>query len=115
MKLSVFLEDRAGLTGRKLDLALKACDEHVVESVHDLQKMLNDKEAFKETFPQTTIRLEISNALTQMPAEDTQDQISSRARATKLDDATQANPSTKPSTDVAATAEAGQDLPEGKR
>ena len=112
MKLSVFLEDRAGLTGRKLDLALKACDEHVVESVHDLQKMLNDKEAFKETFPQTTIRLEISNALTQMPAED---RISTRARATKLDDATQANPSTKPSTDVAATAEAGQDLPEGKR
>ena len=76
--------------------------------------MLNDKEALKETFPQTTIRLEIANALTQMPAEDIEDQISSRARATKLDDATQTKPSTKPSTDVAARAEAGG-LPEGKR
>ena len=39
MKLSVFLEDRAGLTGRKLEAALKACDENFVETIQELHEL----------------------------------------------------------------------------
>ena len=59
MQLSEWLEHRAGLSGRKLDGALKMCDLNYVDNVSDLRELVEDeesKELFEKTFPQSMIR-----------------------------------------------------------
>ena len=52
MKLSNFLE-KAGLNGKKLEVAMKACDDNMLETVQELREL--DKEHLEKVFPQAII------------------------------------------------------------
>ena len=58
MKLVDWLKDRAGLTGKKLQGAFKLCADNWIETVSDLRELADEdnKEQFKEAFPQALLR-----------------------------------------------------------
>ena len=64
MTLESWLQSRAGLAGKKLQLAVKAVEDNCVESVSELRLLAKDETQFKETFPQSMIRTVILAALT---------------------------------------------------
>ena len=65
MKLAEWLEHRAGLKGKKLEVALSVCDANMVETGGELRELADDsnKEQFNMTFPQSMIRTAILKAL----------------------------------------------------
>ena len=66
------LEDwltRAGLTGKKLEQAVKGCDTNTVETIADLVELTEDKELFKDVIPQGMVRSAILKALKGGPQE----------------------------------------------
>ena len=52
-----------GLKGRALEIAVKSCEENLVDGLSVLASLEQDKENFKEAFPQAVIRSAISKAL----------------------------------------------------
>ena len=60
MDLRSWLERKAGLSGRPLQLALDACEMNCLETVEDLRLTTQNDSEFKEIFPQGGIRVRIS-------------------------------------------------------
>ena len=52
-----------GLKGRALQSAVKTCEENFVDDLSALRILSDDKEQFKDAFPQAFIRTMILNAL----------------------------------------------------
>ena len=70
MKLAEWLEHRAGLKGKKLEGAVKMCEDNWLETVEDLRILANleaNEGRFKETFPQTMLRTALLMALNENP------------------------------------------------
>ena len=65
MKLAEWLERRAGLKGKKLEGAVKMCEDNWLETVGELRELANESNnlRFKETFPQSMLRTAIVKAL----------------------------------------------------
>ena len=65
MKLAEWLQHRAGLKGKKLEGAVKMCEDNWLETVGELRELADEsnKENFKETFPQSMLRTAILKAL----------------------------------------------------
>ena len=57
MKLAEWLEHRAGLKGKKLEGAVKMCEDNWLETVGELRVVALDEneKQFKETFPQSML------------------------------------------------------------
>ena len=89
--MEAFLE-RAGLTGRKLDVAKKALEDNMIDTVAELTMLSQRAEEYVRVLPVGGIRLLISAA---------------------LDDQESAAPNTK--NDQISTTEPTQGLPPGKR
>ena len=65
MKLSDWLEQRAGLKGKKLEVALSGCETNMAESVEELRELAdeeNEKE-FEKVIPQGMVRTALLKAL----------------------------------------------------
>ena len=95
---------KAGLSGRPLQLALQACEENCLESIADLELAAKNESEYKETFPQSGIRVRISAAL------DNEDETF----------VAQAQPTRIPRTanaphDISSNHDLQNSLPEGKR
>ena len=75
MKLAEWLEHRAGLKGKKLEGAVKMCEDNWLETVEDLRVLTLEKNAtqFKEVFPQGMLRTAILMALDEDPNEEPDD------------------------------------------
>ena len=65
MKLAEWLEHRAGLKGKRLEGAVKMCEDNWLETVGELRELADEsnKEQFKEAFPQAMLRTAILKAL----------------------------------------------------
>ena len=65
MKLAEWLEHRAGLKGKKLEVALSGCESNMVETVGELRELADEsnEKQFNLTFPQSMIRTAILKAL----------------------------------------------------
>ena len=63
MKLAEWLEHRAGLKGKKLEVALSGCESNMVETVGELRELESNKEQFNMTFPQSMLRTAIQKGL----------------------------------------------------
>ena len=62
---------KAKLTGKKLQLAVAACEENVIESVAELRALASrNRQEYKETFPVSSIRFAITEALGNQQDED---------------------------------------------
>ena len=76
MKLAEWLEHRAGLKGKKLEGAVKMCEDNWIETVGDLRVLAknekNEKE-FEKIFPQGMLRTAIRMALDEDPNEEMPD------------------------------------------
>ena len=59
MKLAEWLEHRAGLKGKKLEGAVKMCEDNWLETVGDLRVLVTRDVEFEKTFPQTMLRTAI--------------------------------------------------------
>ena len=74
MKLAEWLEHRARLKGKKLEGAVKMCEDNWLETVGDLRELANEsKEQFKEAFPQAMLRTSILMGLDEDPNEEPDD------------------------------------------
>ena len=71
MTLESWLESRAGLAGKKLQAAVRQCEENFVESVSDLRQLAEDQEQFEKVIPQGMIRSVILKALKTSEDDDT--------------------------------------------
>ena len=71
MKLAEWLEHRAGLKGKKLEVALSVCESNMVETVGELRVLALDEneKQFEKTFPQSMLRTAILMALDVDPNE----------------------------------------------
>ena len=52
-----------GLKGRKLESAIQACEENFIDDVDELRGLSRNEKQFDKTFPQSTIRAAILDAL----------------------------------------------------
>ena len=77
MKLAEWLEHRAGLKGKKLEGAVKMCEDNWLETVGDLRELADEsnEKQFKETFPQSMLRTAILKTL----KVDTDDHVEEKA------------------------------------
>ena len=75
MKLAEWLEHRAGLKGKKLEGAVKMCEDNWLETVGDLRELESNKEQFNLAFPQAMLRTAIQKAL----KADTDDHVGEKA------------------------------------
>ena len=75
MKLAEWLEHRAGLKGKKLEGAVKMCEDNWLETVGDLRVLTLEKNAtqFKEAFPQAMLRTAVLMGLDEDPNEEPDD------------------------------------------
>ena len=80
MKLAEWLEHRAGLKGKKLEVALSVCESNMIETVGELRVLALEKNEkhFKETFPQSMLRTAIHMALDEDPNEPDDEKASSQ-------------------------------------
>ena len=90
MKLAEWLDRRAGLKGKKLEVALSVCESNMIETVGELRVLAlekNEKE-FKETFPQSMLRTAILMALDEDPNEPDDEKVSSQVEVQPKEDKT---------------------------
>jgi len=80
MKLAEWLEHRAGLKGKRLEGAVKMCEDNWLETVGDLRVLALEKNEkhFKETFPQSMLRTAILMGLDEDPNEPDDEKASSQ-------------------------------------
>ena len=78
MKLEDWLKDRAGLSGKKLQVTLSGCEMNMVESVDELRELLDENDQFEKTFPQSMIRTALLKALKKDPHEQSGEEASGR-------------------------------------
>ena len=71
MKLAEWLELRAGLKGKRLEGAVKMCEDNWLETVGELRELADEsnEKQFKEAFPQAMLRTAILMALDEDPNE----------------------------------------------
>ena len=83
MKLAEWLEHRAGLKGKKLEGAVKMCEDNWLETVGDLRELADESNnlRFKETFPQSMLRTAIVKAL----EADTDDHVGDEKAISKIE------------------------------
>ena len=67
MKLAEWLEHRAGLKGKKLEGAVKMCEDNWIETLGELRVLALDEKLFEKTFPQTMMRSILQTALKEDP------------------------------------------------
>ena len=63
MTLESWLQSKAGLAGKKLQAAVRQCEENFVESVSDLRQLAEDDKQFEKVISQGMIRSVILKAL----------------------------------------------------
>ena len=65
MKLAEWLEHRAGLKGKKLEGAVKMCEDNWLETVGELRELADEsnEKQFNLAFPQAMLRTAILKAL----------------------------------------------------
>ena len=87
MKLSDWLEQRAGLKGKKLEVALSGCETNMVESVEELRELADEenKEQFTHAFPQAMIQTALRKALKKDPSVGSQEKASGQIAEVKED------------------------------
>ena len=87
MKLSDWLEQRAGLKGKKLEVALSGCETNMVESVEELRELADEenKEQFIHAFPQAMIQTALRKALKKDPSVGSQEKASGQIAEVKED------------------------------
>ena len=70
MKLEDWLKDRAGLSGKKLEIALSGCETNLVESVEELRELADEdnEKQFEKVFPQGMLRTALLKALKKDPS-----------------------------------------------
>ena len=103
MELRSWLERKAGLSGKRLQVAVEACETNFMETVEDLQLTAKNESEYEKIFKQGVIRVRISAAL----ASDV-DQISLESKLDTL------NPRENEAANKTAP-DVPKDLPEGKR
>ena len=88
MKLSDWFEQRAGLKGKKLEVALSGCETNMVESVEELRELAREENnlQFKEAIPQAMIRTALVTALQKDPSVESQEKASGHIAEAKEDD-----------------------------
>ena len=64
MSLQTWLEEKAGLRGKRLDVAFTACEKEMIESKEDLMKVMKAGNLAK-VFPQTLLESVVQTALEQ--------------------------------------------------
>ena len=62
MELNDWLEREAGLSGRKLEVAIKQCSDGMIEQVSDLMELWKGGE-LERTFPQSLLHGKVRNYL----------------------------------------------------
>ena len=87
MKLSDWLEQRAGLKGKKLEVALSGCETNMVESVEELRELARSENnlQFKEVIPQGMIRTALVTALKKDPSVGSEEKASGQLAEAKED------------------------------
>ena len=103
MTLESWLQSKAGLAGKKLQLAVKSADDNCVESVSDLRLLAENQEQFEKVLPQGMIRTVILKALETSEDDDanTEDEdLKASAANDKMDPQTQ-KPAAASSDDLA--------------
>ena len=63
LALHLWLKQKAGLGGRKLDTAIAHCEAGMVETIADLLKLRDHRAEWKEAFPHAMIRTKLVAAL----------------------------------------------------
>ena len=65
MKLAEWLQHRAGLKGKKLEVALSVCDANMIETVGELRELADEsnEKQFNLAFSQAMLRTAILKAL----------------------------------------------------
>ena len=63
MDLSAWLEQKAGISGRALDAATKACETNFIDTLEDLRIAAKNESEYANLFPQVGLRTRISAAL----------------------------------------------------
>ena len=103
--------EEAGLSGRSLEVAMEACEANFMETVNDLRMTSKNESEYKDTFPQSVIRVKISAAFEKI-SDDNTDQVSSAPSQTSNEPKVVVTPQS--SVDEKAST-AGKELPTGKR
>ena len=88
MQLSEWLEHRAGLVGKKLEVALSGCEINMVESVEELRELVEDEESekqFIQAFPQAMIRKALIKAF-KADTDDSEEKASGHIRLQAKED-----------------------------
>ena len=75
MKLAEWLEHRAGLKGKRLEGAVKMCEDNWLETVGELRELSLEKneKLFTAAFPQVMLRAAILKALEEDPNDELND------------------------------------------
>ena len=63
MDLRSWLESKAGLSGRALQMAIDACESNVIDTVADLRIAQEDSSEYEKLFAQVGLRTRITKAL----------------------------------------------------
>ena len=103
--------EEAGLSGRSLEVAMEACEANFMETVNDLRMTSKIESEYKETFPQSVIRVKISAALEKI-SDDNPDQVS--AAPSPCSNEQKVVATTQSGIDESANT-MGKELPAGKR
>ena len=76
MKLAEWLEHRAGLKGKKLEVALSVCDANMIETVGELRELASEKneKRFEKAFPQAMLQTAIVKAFEEDPNDELNDE-----------------------------------------
>ena len=75
-----------GLKGRALEIAVKSCEENLVDDLSVLASLEQDEKNFKEAFPQAVIRSAISKALASDEHKGEQPQVPMKTEAKQTDE-----------------------------
>ena len=104
-QISAFLS-KAGLSGRRLEACLEICGTNWIETIEDLRRIASNATEFDKTFPQSVLRVAITEALANADLEvDT-----AKPTPNTLQPTVAAQPAKQPAVDDTKAA-----LPEGKR
>ena len=103
--------EEAGLSSKSLEVAMDACEANFMETVNDLRMTSKNESAYKETFPQSVIRVKISTALEKI-SDDNPDHVSAAPSPSSNEQKVVAT--TPFSVDESADS-ADKELPAGKR
>ena len=97
-------------------MAIAAASDNLVETVDELRVIVEDKEEFEKTFPQSMLRSVLRKAVEEAETKQTTLKIEhTRAKDTGSRDSVSKHSSKAPAIDEPAKINLAQDLPEGKR